>query len=46
VTEQPHVDVPADGEDLEEIEVEPLEEPGEPDPGAIDPDDTYTEGRA
>lgn len=28
----------------EEIEVEALPEPGEPDAGVIDPDDRYTEG--
>lgn len=30
--------------DPQEIEVEPMPEPDEPDEGVIDPDDTYTEG--
>lgn len=29
---------------VEEIEVDPVDEPEQPEEGVIDPDDTYTEG--
>jgi hypothetical protein len=33
-------------EHVEEIEVEPVPEPDEPEDGVIDPSDTYTEGQS
>lgn len=46
MSEQPHVDVPADGEDVEEFDVPEVPEPETPEEGVIDPDDDYTEGHA
>ena len=42
MTEPPDADAAA--EHVDEIEVEPVDEPVEPEEGVIDPGDTYTEG--
>lgn len=44
MSEQSHVDVPADH--VEDIDVPEVPEPEMPDPGGIDPADTYREGHA